>query len=39
LASFRQRLTTASRFAVAVVLLVGIYGGLMVHILRSSALI
>ena len=39
LASFRQRLTTAARFGVAVVLLVGIYGGLIVHILRSSALI
>jgi polysaccharide chain length determinant protein (PEP-CTERM system associated) len=39
LASLRQRLTTAARFGVAVVLLVGIYGGLIVHILRSSALI
>ncbi|HEY3845577.1 MAG TPA: XrtA system polysaccharide chain length determinant, partial [Acetobacteraceae bacterium] len=39
LASFRQRLTIAARFGVAVVLLVGIYGGLIVHILRSSALI
>jgi polysaccharide chain length determinant protein (PEP-CTERM system associated) len=39
LASLRQRLTTVARFGVAVVLLVGIYGGLMVHILRSSALI
>jgi len=39
LASLRQRLTTAARFAVAVVLLVGIYGGLLVHILRSAALI
>jgi hypothetical protein len=35
----RQRLTTVARFGVAVVLLVGIYGGLIVHILRSSALI
>ena len=39
LASLRQRLSTAARFGVAVVLLVGIYGGLLVHILRSSALI
>jgi hypothetical protein len=39
LASLRQRLTTVARFSVAVVLLVGIYGGLLVHILRSSALI
>jgi polysaccharide chain length determinant protein (PEP-CTERM system associated) len=39
LASLRQRLTIAARFGVAVVLLVGIYGGLLVHILRSSALI
>ena len=39
LASLRQRLTTVARFGVAVVLLVGIYGGLIVHILRSSALI
>ena len=39
LASLRQRLTIAARFGVAVVLLVGIYGGLIVHILRSSALI
>ena len=39
LASLRQRLTIVARFGVAVVLLVGIYGGLVVHILRSSALI
>jgi polysaccharide chain length determinant protein (PEP-CTERM system associated) len=39
LASLRQRLTTVARFGVAVVLLVGIYGGLVVHILRSTALI
>jgi polysaccharide chain length determinant protein (PEP-CTERM system associated) len=39
LASLRQRLTTVARFGVAVVLLVGIYGGLLLHILRSSALI
>jgi hypothetical protein len=37
LASLRQRLTIVARFGVAVVLLVGIYGGLVVHILRSSA--
>jgi uncharacterized protein involved in exopolysaccharide biosynthesis len=39
LASLRQRLTIVARFGVAVVLLVGVYGGLLVHILRSSALI
>jgi len=39
LAPLRQRLTTAARFGIAVVLLVGIYGGLLVHILRSGALI
>ncbi len=39
LASLRQRLTIIARFGVAVVLLVGIYGGLLVHILRSAALI
>lgn len=37
LASLRQRLTIVARFGVAVVLLVGIYGGLLVHILRSAA--
>jgi polysaccharide chain length determinant protein (PEP-CTERM system associated) len=39
LASFRQRLMTVMRFAAAVAFLVGIYGGLMVHTLRSAALI
>jgi hypothetical protein len=39
LASLRQRLTTVARFGVAVVLLMGIYGGLLVHILRSTAMI
>ena len=39
LASLRQRLTIAARFGVAVLLLVGLYGGLLVHILRSTALI
>lgn len=39
LAPLQQRLTTAARFGAAVVLLLGIYGGLLVHILRSSALI
>ncbi len=39
LASLRQRLTIVARFGVAVVLLVGVYGGLLIHILRSSALI
>jgi polysaccharide chain length determinant protein (PEP-CTERM system associated) len=34
-----QRLLTVARFGVAVVALVGVYGGLMVHILRASALI
>ncbi len=37
LASLRQRLTIVARFGIAVMLLVGIYGGLLVHILRSSA--
>ncbi len=39
LASLRQRLTIVARFGVAVVLLAGIYGGLVVHILGSLALI
>jgi len=39
LASLRQRLTIAARFGVAVLLLVGLYGGLLIHILRSTALI
>jgi uncharacterized protein involved in exopolysaccharide biosynthesis len=34
-----QRLLTVARFGVAVVALVGVYGGLMVHILRATALI
>ena len=36
---FRQRLLTVVRFGAAVAVLVGIYGGLVVHILRSAALI
>ena len=36
---FRQRLMTVLRFGAAVAILVGIYGGLVVHILRSAALI
>jgi polysaccharide chain length determinant protein (PEP-CTERM system associated) len=36
---FRQRLLTVVRFAAAVAVLVGFYGGLVVHILRSAALI
>jgi polysaccharide chain length determinant protein (PEP-CTERM system associated) len=36
---FRQRLLTVVRFGTAVAVLVGIYGGLVVHILRSAALI
>jgi polysaccharide chain length determinant protein (PEP-CTERM system associated) len=36
---FRQRLMTVFRFGAAVAVLVGIYGGLVVHILRSAALI
>lgn len=39
LAPLRQRLITVLRFGLAVAVLVGIYGGLMVHVLRSSALI
>jgi polysaccharide chain length determinant protein (PEP-CTERM system associated) len=39
LISFRQRLMTALRFGVAVAMLVCVYGGLVVHILRSAALI
>jgi uncharacterized protein involved in exopolysaccharide biosynthesis len=35
---FRQRLMTAVRFSAAVAVLVGIYGGLVVHILRSAAI-
>lgn len=36
---FRQRLMSVFRFSAAVAVLVGIYGGLIVHILRSAALI
>ena len=36
---FRHRLMTVVRFGAAVAVLVGVYGGLMVHILRSAALI
>ena len=36
---FVHRLLVAARFSAAVVALVGLYGGLMVHILRSAALI
>jgi polysaccharide chain length determinant protein (PEP-CTERM system associated) len=39
LISFRQRAMTVMRFGAAVVVLVGVYGGLVVHILRSAALI
>ena len=39
LAPLRQRLMTALRFGAAVAVLVVVYGGLMVHILRSAALI
>lgn len=39
LAPLRQRLMTVIRFGAAVAVLVGVYGGLMVHILRSAALI
>ncbi|MDR3538044.1 MAG: GNVR domain-containing protein [Acetobacteraceae bacterium] len=35
----RQRLMTVARFGAAVAVLVGVYGGLMVHVLRSAALI
>ena len=36
---FRQRVMTVVRFSAAVAVLVGVYGGLIVHILRSAALI
>jgi polysaccharide chain length determinant protein (PEP-CTERM system associated) len=36
---FRQRLMMVMRFGAAVAVLVGVYGGLVVHILRSAALI
>ncbi len=39
MAPFRQRLMTAMRFSAAVAVLVVVYGGLMVHILRSAAMI
>jgi polysaccharide chain length determinant protein (PEP-CTERM system associated) len=39
MAPFRQRLMTAMRFGVAVAVLMIVYGGLMVHILRRAALI
>jgi polysaccharide chain length determinant protein (PEP-CTERM system associated) len=35
----RQRLLVAVRFGIASMVLMGVYGGLMVHILRSAALI
>jgi polysaccharide chain length determinant protein (PEP-CTERM system associated) len=39
MAPFRQRLMTGLRFSAAVGVLMVVYGGLMVHILRSAALI
>ena len=39
MAPFRQRLMTAFRFGMAVAVLMVVYGGLMVHILRSAAMI
>ena len=39
LAPLRQRLMTVMRFGAAIAILIGIYGGLVVHILRSAALI
>ena len=39
MAPLRQRLMTVLRFGFAVAILVGVYGGLMVHILRTAALI
>jgi polysaccharide chain length determinant protein (PEP-CTERM system associated) len=36
---FRQQLMMVMRFSAAVAVLVGVYGGLVVHILRSAALI
>ncbi|HEY1932181.1 MAG TPA: XrtA system polysaccharide chain length determinant [Acetobacteraceae bacterium] len=39
LAPLRQRLMVVARFGIALVVLVGVYGGLVVHILRSAALI
>jgi len=39
MAPFRQRFMTVMRFGAAVAVLVVVYGGLMVHILRTAALI
>jgi polysaccharide chain length determinant protein (PEP-CTERM system associated) len=39
LISFREQLMMAVRFGAAIAMLVGVYGGLMAHILRSAALI
>lgn len=39
MAPLRQRLMTVLRFGFAVAILVSVYGGLMVHILRTAALI
>jgi polysaccharide chain length determinant protein (PEP-CTERM system associated) len=39
MAPFRQRLMTVTRFGAAVAVLVMVYGGLMVHILRAAAII
>jgi hypothetical protein len=39
LISFRQQLMAVVRFSMAVAMLVGVYGGLVAHILRSAALI
>ncbi len=39
MAPLRQRLMTVLRFGFAVAVLVGVYGGLIVHILRTAALI
>jgi hypothetical protein len=39
MAPLRQRLMTALRFSAAVVVLMAVYGVVMVHILRSAALI
>lgn len=39
MAPFRQRLMTVLRFGFAMAILIGVYGGLMVHILRTAALI
>ena len=35
----RYRLMTVARFGASVAVLVGVYGGLVVHIMRSAALI